>query len=201
MGTDCGRGRLGEVAQLNLFGASLPPGLRYAADLISTQEEAELLASLEDVEVAPFRFQGWEGKRETASFGWAYDFEGGGLARAAPMPAFLLGLRDRAARFAGVEAQALAHTLIIRYGPDAGIGWHRDRPVFGEVIGVSLGSAAALRLRLRTPGGFKRCALPLPPRSAYLLTGAARHDWEHSILPTGQTRWSVTFRTLRATPG
>jgi alkylated DNA repair dioxygenase AlkB len=86
--------------------------------------------------------------------------------------------------------------LLTRYDPGAGIGWHRDRPVFDHVVGVSLGAPAVLRLRRRTESGFERRALPLPPRSAYHLTGEARYGWEHSIAPIAATRWSVTFRSL-----
>lgn len=85
---------------------------------------------------------------------------------------------------------------MIRYDPGAGIGWHRDRPVFEHVVGISLGAPATLRLRRRRPGGFDRAAVPLAPRSIYHLTGEARHDWEHSILAVDLPRWSVTFRSL-----
>jgi alkylated DNA repair dioxygenase AlkB len=86
--------------------------------------------------------------------------------------------------------------LLIRYDPGAGIGWHRDRPQFGKVFGLSLGAPAKLRLRRRTPGGFERRAAVLEPRSAYLLDGEVRREWEHSIAPVAQTRRSITFRTL-----
>jgi len=111
-------------------------------------------------------------------------------------PDWLLPLRERVARFAVLEPEALVQSLLIRYDPGAGIGWHRDRPVFDHVIGISLGAPATMRFRRRKPGGFDRIAVPLPPRSAYHLSGEARHEWEHSLAPMVGTRWSITFRSL-----
>ena len=114
-----------------------------------------------------------------------------------PIPGWLKPLQACAAAFAGLEADDLAHVLLIRYDPGAGIGWHRDRPVFEHVVGVSLGAPAVMRFRRRAERGFERRSLPLPPRAAYHLSGEARHGWEHSIAPIEETRWSVTFRSLR----
>jgi alkylated DNA repair dioxygenase AlkB len=86
--------------------------------------------------------------------------------------------------------------LLIRYDPGAGIGWHRDRPQYGEVIGLSLNERATFRLRRRTPDGFERHNVALPPRSLYLLSGEVRREWEHSIAPMEVTRRSFTFRTM-----
>ena len=188
------------AAQPDLFGAAppaLPPGVDYAEAVTDAGEEAALLARLEDVAVAPFRFQGWTGKRQTASFGWRYDFDDASFGPTDPIPDFLLPLRDRAARFAGLAADDLVHALVVRYDRGAGIGWHRDRPLFEHVVGISLAAPATLRLRRRRTGGFDRAALPLAPRSIYHLSGEARHDWEHSIAPMDVPRWSITFRSLR----
>jgi alkylated DNA repair dioxygenase AlkB len=113
------------------------------------------------------------------------------------MPRWLLSLRQRLALWAGLDPASFVQALVIRYDPGAGIGWHRDRPVFDEVHGLSLGTPAVLRLRRRTDAGFERFALPLPPGSLYSLRGTAREAWEHSIAPIGELRWSITFRTLR----
>lgn len=143
------------------------------------------------------RYQGWEGRRLTATFGWRYDFEDGSFRPAEPIPDWLLPLRERAASFAGLEPAKLAQALLIRYDPGAGIGWHKDRPVFEHVVGISLGATATMRFRRRRPeGGFDRQSVPLAPRSAYHLSGEARHGWEHSIPEMDATRWSVTFRSL-----
>jgi alkylated DNA repair dioxygenase AlkB len=185
-------------AQFDLFAEArkLPPGLSYGENILSEAEERALVDRLPDIAVAPFRFQGWTGKRETASFGWHYDFDSAKFGEAAPIPDFLLPLRERAAGFAGLAPDDLVQALVIRYDPGAGIGWHRDRPVFEHVVGVSLRAPATLRLRRRSGKSFERAALLLAPRSVYHLRGAARHAWEHSIAPIDALRWSVTFRSL-----
>jgi alkylated DNA repair dioxygenase AlkB len=116
---------------------------------------------------------------------------------AAPIPGWLYLLRERAARFAGVKEEALAQVLVTRYPAGAGIGWHRDRPEYGKIVGVSFESPCALRLRRREGAGWRRGSVLLEPRSAYLLDGEVRAAWQHSITPGTQLRYSVTFRTLR----
>ena len=182
--------------QGDLFDAAPLPGLAYVPGLLSQPEEAALIAAIDALDLAPFRFQGWLGKRLTASFGWRYDFDDASFRPTEPIPEFLLPLRARAATFAGLSEETLVQALVTRYDPGAGIGWHRDRPVFEHVVGVSLAAAATLRLRQRRQSGFERASIPLARRSAYLLTGEARWDWEHSIVPMNTTRRSITFRSL-----
>ena len=158
-------------------------------------EEQALLERFESLEFTPFAFQGWTGKRETVSFGWRYDFNDARMHVAPPLPDFLLPLRARAAEFAGLMDQKLEQALVIRYDPGAGIGWHRDRPVFDRVVGVSLSSACVLRFRRRAAHTFQRYSLEAPARSAYLLSGEIRHEWEHSIAALEARRFSVTFRS------
>jgi alkylated DNA repair dioxygenase AlkB len=179
-----------------LFDAPLIEGLRYAEAVLGIAEERALLERLGAMELAPFRFHGWLGNRKTQSFGWRYDFEDASFAPAAPLPNWLLPLRDRAASFAGITADQFVHVLVARYDSGAGIGWHRDRDVFDQVVGLSLASPATLRFRRRTDPGFRRASLEVAPRSAYLLSGEARHNWEHSIAPGDELRFSITFRTL-----
>lgn len=173
-----------------------PPGLLYQRDLLSSEEEAALATAIAGLELKPFEFHGFLGKRRVVSFGWRYVFDGSGLSEAEPVPGFLLPLRERAARFAGVDPDALVHMLVTEYAPGASIGWHKDRSVFGDTIGVSLLSECRLRFRRRSERGWERTALIVEPRSAYLLRGAARSLWEHSIPPVESLRYSVTMRTL-----
>jgi alkylated DNA repair dioxygenase AlkB len=184
------------MSQASLFAEPLVDGLEYRNDFITAREEAELLDRLGALDLAPFRFHGWLGNRKTQSFGWRYDFDDSSFRPADPLPDLLLPLRGRAAALAGVDPGAFVHVLLARYDPGAGIGWHRDRSVFDKVVGVSLGTPAKLRFRRRTPSGFQRASLQVEPRSAYLLAGEVRHDWEHSIAPGEQLRFSITFRTL-----
>jgi DNA oxidative demethylase len=179
-----------------LFDAPLITGLRYEDEVISRAEEHALVERLESLELAPFRFHGWLGNRRTQSFGWRYDFEDASFTPAEPIPEWLQPLRERAAALAALEPEEFVHVLLARYDPGAGIGWHRDRDVFDEVVGFSLNTPATLRFRRRTGTGFRRASLEVEPRSAYLLAGEARHDWEHSISPGDQLRFSITFRAL-----
>lgn len=189
------------AAGADLFGAPVVPGLAHREDFLDAAAERELIARIDDVGLSPFRFQQWTGKRLTHSYGWAYDFASGRFAPASPLPDWLKPTRAAAARFADIEPIDLVQALLIRYDPGAGIGWHRDRPVFEHVVGISLGSEAAMRFRRRTSGGFERATAPLAPRSIYHLSGEIRHEWEHSIAPIDGVRWSVTFRSLSAKGG
>ena len=154
-----------------------------------------------DLPFQNFLFHGFEGKRRTISYGWHYAFDGSGLHKGDPIPDFLLPVRQRAAAFAGLAPEALEQALIVEYAPGAGIGWHRDRPVFGEVVGLSLLAEANFRFRRKDGTKWQRVTVPAEPRSAYLLSGPARWEWEHSILPMEKLRYSITFRTLREQHG
>ena len=180
----------------DLFDALVLKGLKTQADLINAGEEQMLIARINASDLTPFRFQGWTGKRLTASFGWSYDFEVGRPAEAPPIPDWLRPFRDRAAGFADLDPEDLIQALLIRYDPGAGIGWHSDRPIYGHVLGISLGEPATMRFRRRRVDGFDRASVPLDPRAAYHSTGPARHGWEHSIVEMEQPRWSITFRSL-----
>ena len=179
-----------------LFDEPLIAGLRYEEEIISEAEEKQLLDRLMLLELAPFRFHGWLGNRKTQSFGWRYDFDDASFTRADAVPEWLEPLRHKAAALAQLKPDDFVHVLLARYDPGAGIGWHRDRDVFEKVVGVSLNTPATLRFRQRTAAGFRRASLEVEPRSAYLISGESRWDWEHSIAPGEQLRFSITFRTL-----
>ena len=184
--------------QAELFEPPGLAGLTQADAIVTKSEEQALIAAIDGVELSPFRFHGWLGKRLTASYGWRYDFDTASFGPADPIPDWLLPLREKAAEFARLEPDDFVQALLIRYDPGAGIGWHRDRPVFEHVLGISLGAPATMRFRRRRPGGFDRASALLAPRSIYHLTGEARHEWEHSIAEMEAARWSVTFRSLSA---
>ena len=179
-----------------LFDEALIAGLKYCEELISDSEEQRLLAHLMPLALAPFRFHGWLGNRKTQSFGWRYDFDDASFRPTGPLPDWLLPLREKAAAFADLTPEAFVHVLLARYDPGAGIGWHRDRDVFENVVGVSLNTPAVLRFRQRTGSGFRRASLEVAPRSAYFLSGESRWYWEHGIAPADRLRFSITFRSL-----
>ena len=180
----------------DLFDAPIVSGLTTRPEIISAEEEASLIGKIDAEGLSPFRFQQWTGKRLTRSFGWSYDFESGRFAPTDPLPDWLEPVKARAAAFAGLAPDQLVQALLIRYDPAAGIGWHKDRPVFEHVVGISLGNAATLRLRQRAASGFTRAKAELALRSIYHLAGEVRHQWEHSIAPMELPRWSITFRSL-----
>jgi len=175
----------------------MPAGFRYAPDLIDAAEEARLVEAFAALPFKEFEFHGFLGKRRVVPFGFRYDYNGGGLQQAAPIPPFLLPLRERAAAFAGLPPQRLAHALVTEYRPGTSIGWHRDRPHYDDVIGISLSSACAFRMRRKRDVGWERASLRLDPRSIYLMRGPSRWEWEHSIPAVEGLRYSITFRSMR----
>lgn len=177
---------------------AVPDGFRYEPAMLSLEEERMLVARFSDLPLREFEFHGYLGKRRTLSFGWSYDFTGRGLRKAEEMPPYLLAVRDRAASMAGVAASDLQHALITEYPPGAALGWHKDKAVFGKVVGLSLVSECRMRFRRKEGSGWERWSLALEPRSGYLLTGPARTEWEHSIPAVESLRYSLTFRSLRS---
>ncbi|HEX2216820.1 MAG TPA: alpha-ketoglutarate-dependent dioxygenase AlkB [Xanthobacteraceae bacterium] len=176
---------------------SLPEGLKYQADFLTRAEEDALVQEFATLPFKPFEFQGFVGKRRVLSYGWRYDFNGGGLQKIEDMPAFLLPVRAKAGAFAGITASDLPHVLLTEYPPGATIGWHKDRGVFGRVVGISLLAPCVFRLRRKAGAKWERASFTAAPRSAYLLDGPARTQWEHSIPAVQALRYSITFRTLK----
>jgi alkylated DNA repair protein (DNA oxidative demethylase) len=176
-----------------------PRGLVYQPEFLSEAEERQVLDVLEGLELHPVTMHGQTSRRTVRHFGLDYGYESWELVPTDPLPAELGWLRDRCAALAGLEPEALQQTLVSRYPPGATIGWHRDAPMFGaKVVGVSL--AAPCRMRFQRGKGAQRqvAEITLAPRSAYVLSGAARFLWQHSIPATKALRYSITFRTLRS---
>jgi alkylated DNA repair dioxygenase AlkB len=217
----------------NEAAANLLEGFRYRPALIGSGEEDALVARVRELPFREFEFHGFLGKRRVVSFGWQYDYSGRGLRRANDIPEFLLELRVLAASFANLNAEAFQQVLVTKYGPRAGIGWHRDKAVFGEVVGVSLLPPRVLRFRRKSNGNLSnergrskqqvnakgnpetvkskgklegvnlrakwdRVNVNVEPRSAYHLSGPARFEWYHSILPVDALRCAITFRNVNA---
>jgi alkylated DNA repair dioxygenase AlkB len=180
--------------------AAHPEGFRYQPGLIDAEQESAVLAELQRLSFSPFQFHGFEGKRRVVSFGWRYDFNGAGLQETDVIPPFLLSLRQAVAERFALPASLFEQVLLTHYPAGATIGWHKDRPVFEDVVGISLKSPCTFRFRRKTVTGWDRRSLVLEPRSAYLLQGPARREWEHSIPAVKHPRYSMTFRSLRAAP-
>ena len=175
----------------------VPEGLRYQPALISSGDEAALIEHVRELPFREFEFHGYLGKRRVVSFGWKYDFGSQRLQKAEDIPDYLLSLRALAALFANVEPDAFQQVLVTEYADGAGIGWHRDKAVFGQVVGISLLAPCTLRFRRKVEGNWERANLRAEPRSAYHLSGPARSEWEHSIARVDALRYSITFRTMR----
>ena len=176
----------------------MPEGFVYRAEVISAEEERSFAERFALLPFAPFEFHGFLGRRRVVSFGWRYDYAGRQIRSSAPLPDFLLSLRERAADVAGLAADSLQQALVTEYAPGAPIGWHRDKPEFQDVVAISFLAPCLLRFRRRLGDAWERRSLDVLPRSAYVLRGAARSEWEHSIPPLSALRYSVTFRNLRA---
>ena len=178
-------------------GAVPPEGFRYEAGLLVPDEERALVEQIETLPLEEFEFHGYRGKRRVISYGWHYSYDSEMLGPASEIPGFLLPAREKAAAFAGISATDLAHALVTEYRPGTAIGWHRDKKVFGDVIGISLGSECVFRLRRRMESSWERHSQILERCSAYLLRGEARTEWQHSIPAVPDLRYSITFRSLR----
>jgi DNA oxidative demethylase len=174
-----------------------PKGLVYRPDVLGVDEEAELLRILDELRYDPIVIHGQAAKRTARHFGLDYDYEARTPSPGEPVPDWLLPVRARAAELAGHSPEELVEILVQRYPPGSTIGWHRDAPAFGTVVGISLGGSSRLRFQ-RGKGENRRVwEVLLEPRSGYVLADEARRSWQHSIPPTKDLRYSITFRTLR----
>jgi alkylated DNA repair dioxygenase AlkB len=184
----------------DLFGEphALPEGLRYQANLITAEEEESLARELATLPFEPFDFHGYKANRQVIGFGFRYDYGSRQVVDAPALPSFLDPLRRKVAEAFARPAESFQQVLINEYRPGAGIGWHRDKPQFDEVVGVSLLAPCTFRFRRKNADGWDRASLLVEPRSAYLLSGPSRTVWEHSIPPLDRHRYSITFRTLAA---
>jgi alkylated DNA repair dioxygenase AlkB len=179
---------------------SPPQGFRYQIELLQPHEEQDLVDQLHELPLKEYEFHGFAAKRRVIYYGWQYDSGESKLKQTEPIPTFLHELRERAASFAGLAVKDLALAQAIEYKPGAAIGWHRDRGVFGDVIGISLLSACNFRFRRKsdpTRSGWERYSLIAEPRSIYLLRGPSREEWQHSIPGVETLRYSLIFRSLR----
>jgi alkylated DNA repair dioxygenase AlkB len=172
-----------------------PPSLRYYPEIITPSMEFHLVQRIRGLPLQPFQFGAFEGKRRVASFGFRYDYGQQRLQEAEAIPEWLAPMIEKVEAYGGPAAK-IKQVLCTEYHAGVGIGWHRDKPHFDEVFGLSLGSACKLRFRRQRGGEWERFTLDAEPRSLYIMTGESRHVWEHSIPPVAEPRYSITFRSM-----
>jgi alkylated DNA repair dioxygenase AlkB len=185
------------MAALPQIPSELPDGFLYSPEFISSEEENELLRQIANLEFRAFDFHGYIAKRRIVEYGFEYDFTSRQAQTARPLPAFLDAFRVRAAAWAGIRADQIIESVITEYSPGSPIGWHRDVPQFEIIIGISLKSSCRFRFK-PFHGEGKMVATSLEPRSAYILRGAARWQYQHSIPAVKTLRYSITFRTWKS---
>jgi alkylated DNA repair dioxygenase AlkB len=183
--------------QLGFFAASSlePEGLRYTPEFVSPAAEQELIARIAALPLQPFQFGQYEGKRRVASFGFQYDYRARQLQDADPIPDWLGPVIAQVEAFGGPDTR-IGQVLCTEYDTGVGIGWHRDKPHFDRVFGLSLGSPCKFRFRKAAGEKWQRFTLNAAPRSLYMMAGASRQVWEHSIPAVESPRYSITFRTM-----
>jgi DNA oxidative demethylase len=185
--------------QQNLFPLDgAPNGLLFEPEIMTAMEEAAFLDVIRKLPFGAFRMHGVDAKRRVVRFGVHYLAGSAEMTRASDFPPTLEPLRARAAAVAGIPTNLLSESLVTEYTPGAGIGWHRDSPPFGIVAGISFGGACRMRFQRGEGKQRQTWTLELPPRSVYVMSGHAREEWQHSIPPVKELRWSITFRTLKA---
>jgi alkylated DNA repair dioxygenase AlkB len=191
------RKTVGVEEQLTLFDTKTPTpeGLRYVSEFISQATEQALIDHVAALPLQPFQFGQYEGKRRVASFGFRYDYTLRRLQAAEPIPAWLDEIIAKVQEFGGAGTQ-IAQVLCTEYAQGVGIGWHRDKPHFDRIFGLSLGSECRFRFRKDLGGKWQRFTLDAAPRSIYMMSGPSRQNWEHSIPAVEAPRYSITFRTM-----
>jgi alkylated DNA repair dioxygenase AlkB len=191
------------VSQLALFPgqAAGPKGLRRAPEFVSGATEQELISRIAQLPLQPFQFGAFQGNRRVKSFGFRYDYTAQKMLEAEPIPEWLHAIARSVEQFDGLAEGSVRQVLCTEYDIGVGIGWHRDKPHFDKVFGLSLGAPCKFRFRRRIGEKWERYAFDAEPRSIYMMDGESRQIWEHSIPPVERRRHSITFRTMRPVGG
>jgi alkylated DNA repair protein (DNA oxidative demethylase) len=178
-----------------------PDGLLFEPEIMTPAEEAAFLDVIKTLPFGAFRMHGVDARRRVVRFGAHYVSGSAEMRATSEFPPSLEPPRQRAAAFLSMPVSVLSESLVTEYPPGAAIGWHGDSPPFGVVAGISLSGACRMRFQRGEGAGRQTWALDLPPRSLYVMSGVAREEWQHSIPPVKEPRWSITFRTLKNTTG
>jgi alkylated DNA repair dioxygenase AlkB len=188
--------------QPDLFGASMRPrGLWYRPHFLGSADEAALLRTFAGLPFREATFRQYTARRRVVRFGHLFDPDQRAWVQGDPLPDWLAAVRRNVAQWRGVPEEVFIHALVTEYRPGTPIGWHRDKPEYGIVVGISLGASCRMRFRpCATPRDHGAViALELAPRSLYLMEDDVRQAWQHSIPPVKALRYSITLRT-RAPP-
>jgi alkylated DNA repair dioxygenase AlkB len=174
-----------------------PEGFLFEPEIMTTTEEAVFLEEIKELPFGNFRMHGVAAKRNVVRFGAHYTSGAAEMRPTSEFPRSLEPLRRRAATRIGIPTNVLSESLVTEYPAGAGIGWHRDSPAFGVFAGISFRGACRMRFQRREGDKWETWAIEVPPRSLYVMSGSAREEWQHSIPPVKEPRWSITFRTLK----
>lgn len=177
-----------------------PHGFSYYDDFISVDEEAELLEVIAHLSLRPLIFQGFEAKRKVESYGYDYNFDNRTVSKGKPIPLGFSRVIGKIASLLNMQVDGIAEVLVTEYPTGSVINWHRDAPPFDIIVGLSLLADCKFQFRPYDKTLQSRSSiitLPVRQRSLYIMQGEARQAWEHKIRPVLQSRFSITFRTLR----
>ena len=160
--------------------------MKYQADFLSAEEEQTLLRDAENLPFREFEFHGFTGKRRTISFGWRYDFNGGGLTKTDDMPEFLIGLRGaqkpsrktRPAAFSRFSSQNIRQAPVSAGTRTArclatSSAFHCAHHAFsgcGGDSGIALSGSPSMRSRVL----FTSCAASRAPNGSIVFPGWKR---------------------------
>ena len=178
----------------------LPDGFSYSENFITLEEEDELIREIAEIELHGLLFQGFEAKRKVASFGYDWSFEKRALSKGKDIPPVFDSLLNKVAAKLYKAKDDFAELLVTEYPVGSVINWHRDAPPFDIIAGISLQSDCIFRLRPHEKIKQNRksiISLPVKRRSLYIMEGIARTEWQHSIAPVKEVRYSITLRTLK----
>jgi alkylated DNA repair dioxygenase AlkB len=190
--------KISASSMADVFGEpDLPEGFRYFPNALSRAEEKSFVQRFEKLPLKPFEFRGYLGKRRIFTFGHKYVFAGQERRADASVSDCFRPLAEIASQISGTSADGFEQIMVTEYAPGAGIGWHRDRPTYEDIVSISFLVPCMLRLRRRAGADWERRSAYVEPRSAYLLHGPVRNSWQHSIAPMAVLRYSVTLRTFR----
>lgn len=178
------------------------PGLSYRSNYIDEPEQRALLDTIDQ--------QPWltDLKRRVQHYGYKYDYKARTVTPElylGPLPGWMMPLANRL-HLNGLFSTTPDQAIINEYQPGQGISAHVDCvPCFGsEIASLSLGSACVMEF---THPHHNRQTKVLEPCSLFILTGAARYDWQHCI-PARKSdvigcikinrarRVSITFRNV-----